>query len=912
MSDEVLIKKFIKELKHKIHIKSNTSIAPEKTLLESFKYYDFRKTGNIDYKTFTKMVKIKLSINIFRNEELMIIYDYFQNKFDSGKNSIIYREFVKDLYNVDVTLNSVRNDDDLNSVYSKTKSFTGNKYDVEDSSKIPRKLLNFIIYKLRKKSFSSFLKLYVEMLNLDQSESGFLSFDNLFRSLNKCGIDMKEDSVEKIYNFFQNKLGRMEYEKFWDFLSQNFNKGRKKITIEMFDKLDINYQKSIDINIIRELFNAKNYFDVKSQRKTIEEIQMGFEEYINLFPITCRGNTLLNQNKFLDFFKFISIYIEKDKHFTEFIDKSFRYYELKKYKLKNQSGFKSKIQNLDRERNGDVVSLRQNLRPGNILLSLEEQLSKKGNKGYINFFKSLKGNDFDRDGKLYLKEWSKTLKEQRINLEEKQISSIFRHYSGQSQKMNFELLLQKLIPAYNSKRIVLLKSLYEDLFKGESGNELTFYKLQNSFNSRGHPDFRDCLRADYEIKNEFIESLQTFLLNFQGNHISLSLFAFVRFFEFFARDWNLEFFEAVLENSFSQRARGINKHIKAPYGKDEEVQQKTFGKKTVSNSHRSKYYDEYKEEKKNHKPDYPYYTTEKNKNAFKKKNSQMDNYKENEGNVVRDINMPHIDSKRLERSRKSKVRRKEKDSIYSRNRQGNMMEAPNSPDNGSLLSYSKNEKSIYNLNKKIQDSMVYKDNRVYDNLNHSNKIGLNSNLAKLTSFIRKNKSLAVILEMEYELTNKSDIKGVVDYYSFSTVLKKLELDSKINMKDLYISNSNENDKLHVQAFANSLRGQMDEDKENNVIDLFEKLCSRLGDDIIKVDKFRKCFVANSFNYSKESNLGEISEMFEFMIDLFVCLNLSIKERDFFDLDDFLYFFDNFAFYIEDPIRFKNMLRTCFK
>ena len=56
---------------------------------------------------------------------------------------------------------------------------------------------------------------------------------------------------------------------------------------------------------------------------------------------------------------------------------------------------------------------------------LEEHLSKKGNKGYVNFFKSLKGNDFDRDGFLYFKEWQKVLKESRVKLLDKQIESIF-------------------------------------------------------------------------------------------------------------------------------------------------------------------------------------------------------------------------------------------------------------------------------------------------------------------------------------------------------------------------------------------------------------------------------------------------------------------------------------------------------
>ena len=34
-----------------------------------------------------------------------------------------------------------------------------------------------------------------------------------------------------------------------------------------------------------------------------------------------------------------------------------------------------------------------------------------------------------------------------------------------------------------------------------------------------------------------------------------------------------------------------------------------------------------------------------------------------------------------------------------------------------------------------------------------------------------------------------------------------------------------------------------------------------------------------------------------MIELFVCLNLTIKDTESFELDDFLYLFDNFNFMI---------------
>lgn len=92
---------------------------------------------------------------------------------------------------------------------------------------------------------------------------------------------------------------------------------------------------------------------------------------------------------------------------------------------------------------------------------------------------------------------------------------------------------------------------------------------------------------------------------------------------------------------------------------------------------------------------------------------------------------------------------------------------------------------------------------------------------------------------------------------------------------------------------------MSEEKENIVIDLFDRICMKFGGDTLKVDDLRKSFIPSEFLYSSEKTITNIKEMFDYLVDLFVCLNLSIKNRNYFDLDDFLYLFDNFAFFIED-------------
>lgn len=49
-----------------------------------------------------------------------------------------------------------------------------------------------------------------------------------------------------------------------------------------------------------------------------------------------------------------------------------------------------------------------------------------------------------------------------------------------------------------------------------------------------------------------------------------------------------------------------------------------------------------------------------------------------------------------------------------------------------------------------------------------------------------------------------------------------------------------------------------------------------------------------------------------MIELFVCLNLTIKDSESFELDDFLYLFDNYHFMIKDANEFESFVHKSFK
>ena len=91
---EQLIEKFKQELNYRLSIKETKRNSPSKILLEGFKYYDLPGKGLANYNMFLMVVKIRLGINIFNEEQFTLIFNYFLSKLPQEENKFYYRDFV--------------------------------------------------------------------------------------------------------------------------------------------------------------------------------------------------------------------------------------------------------------------------------------------------------------------------------------------------------------------------------------------------------------------------------------------------------------------------------------------------------------------------------------------------------------------------------------------------------------------------------------------------------------------------------------------------------------------------------------------------------------------------------------------------------------------------------------------------
>ena len=859
---EKLLNNFLKELKYRVDLKSNAKMTEEKVLLKTFKFFDLSNRNTCDFKTFLKVTRNLGMINFSENEMLMAFEHYSR-----GNITMNYREFITEIYDRNVTLvETVANES-----YYNTKSFTNSKYDTVDEWELVRKLINMMIFKLRKQPMFSFLSFFRDIKNFDTSNSDSITRGNFKIACKRSDLEMGGEDVDKVFDFFRVNEDSMVISKFVECLCANFTDSRIQAVRKMFGRFDFNNQKKINLGLVKETFNSKQHFQVRNGRLTMEEVEFQFGEYVSTFIRMNLGNLNLRSEEFLTFWKLLSAHIKRDMDFLNFIENSFRYNELPRKGSNIQLRDTVQDTNTVMDKDFSVLSMGD---VNELEHSLRVELAKRGNRAMIAFYHNLRSNDYDGDGKVYIKEFENSLKESRVTLPLTTMKKLFNAHSRNG-ALDYQRFMATLVFQFEPARVETVKDLYNKLFMSQHSDRVPVSKVIEHFFARGHPEFRKGIRADYDISGEFEEALRSFLMTYQGNQTHVSLAGFVRFIEFYCFLMNEENFYYFIENAFkfkyfnrdkekteyiSKQAEMMNRDM--PPSENVTVDRSTFNRVFGGKQH-----------------------------AAKPKTDQL-------------MNRLPVESGSIRQSRRGEP--------LENFKQPQQFNAPKM----SPSQYSPHDESV--ISRKSEDMEDL--NRINNKLMHANfkKAQAPKNdqfsdmlLSRLKKNIRLSGNFTLLLEIEYEMTRKSDSNGNVDFDVFSSVLESvgcLTGFNDTNINDLFMSNL-EKGSLHVQRFVNDMRGQISEARETWVIAKFD-LLRNPATDSIHIEDMRKVFKAKQFKWRKQS-VADVLDNYQYMIDLFNCLNLAIKKTTEFDLDDFLYLFDNFSFMFEEEKDFKQMLVFCF-
>lgn len=137
-------------------------------------------------------------------------------------------------------------------------------------------------------------------------------------------------------------------------------------------------------------------------------------------------------------------------------------------------------------------------------------MAKGGPRKIIHFYQTLKHNDHDHDGKLSFKELTKTLGDLRVTLHDP--AGLFAIFDPrQSGFIEISVFMCAFVPEMIHERLEVVSDLLAALAPKNKPDLVSMTAMKKAFFPRGHPDFFRKKRADYEIKDEFFQMLNTFL-----------------------------------------------------------------------------------------------------------------------------------------------------------------------------------------------------------------------------------------------------------------------------------------------------------------------------------------------------------------------------------------------------------------
>ena len=534
-------KNFEKELKNKLELKSNGYTSDETVLLKAFKYFDLDNTGKCSENEFLKAI-MKIGITGFNEKDLSELFKIY-DKDNSGY--LDYKEFVGILYSNNSIMNERRGNKDENSNIKNNNNVNNYNYENNNNEIIQNEKedLNegeIILEKIRKKLSARGVRGITSIAKnfrlIDEDNSQTIDYNEFKKASKDFRFDLTENEIQIAFSLFdKNKNGVIDYDEFIRIIRGEMNENRKKIVEEIFNKLDINHLNAIEKEELISKFNAKNHPDVLNGKKTEDEILLEFiETFENTYNYLCgtENDGKVTLEEFMEYYENVSLSIDNDDYFEMLINNTWGFNNENNYVNNNNKGWSNKNDNNDNnlqsnykrrfgdnnKRNNNNINtineknfVQNEFYPNenNILDIFRNEIRKKGAKGIIDLAKQFKLFDENKNKTLDYKQFSKAIKDLKIDFNENEIQELFSIFDiNNSNTIDYEEFLRQLRGEMNEKRIEIVLKVFDKLDLDKSG-KIELNEIKSLYNVKNHKDVLSGKKTEEDLYNEFIETFET-------------------------------------------------------------------------------------------------------------------------------------------------------------------------------------------------------------------------------------------------------------------------------------------------------------------------------------------------------------------------------------------------------------------
>ena len=323
------------EIKHTYSAKNNPDVRQGKRTEEEV-YTEFMETFQANHLLKagprTKRVTYEEFLDYYNNISMSIKDDdqfvfLIQNAWKLNPNTYSRPgQYRKDLNNFEdeKEVNNYRNRD----FYSSQVQFGADEPKEQNKNEIILDKSLPVIEKLRKiiarRGSRGIMSIRREFMIADNDNNKTIDINEFKKFCHDYRIPLNENEIQILFKELDiNKNGKIDYEEFLRGVVGEMNDRRRKIVLQAFKIFDKNQNGVIEMDDIRDSYNAKLHPEVRSGKKNEEEVLAEFlDTFEYQFSLLNDGKTKdgkITMEEFLEYYNNISMSIKDDDYFEEMI-----------------------------------------------------------------------------------------------------------------------------------------------------------------------------------------------------------------------------------------------------------------------------------------------------------------------------------------------------------------------------------------------------------------------------------------------------------------------------------------------------------------------------------------------------------------------------------------------------------------
>ena len=420
------------------------------------------------------------------------------------------------------------------------------------NNQIPENVLP-LLEKLRKKLLSrggkGIIGLNRQFKIFDDNNSKTLQLEEFSNACKDFKIDLNSSEIKILFNAFDlDKSGSIDYQEFLRHMRGEMNSFRRGLVLRAFDKLDNDKSGVVKVNDLKYVFNVKNNPDVKSGRKTEEEVYGEFIETFEIHHNINKGSRdkRVTKEEFIEYYNNVSCSIDDDKYFETMMINAWKLgAPVDPNKNREILNPLAHPHNVNREKKGANTIQKapfgtvntnvhfetthsniyrnkdDRLEADNTLMKLRDILAARGSRGIFGLRRTFLIHEDSKTKTIKLPNFTKIIDIYRLSLNKDEATKLFKIFDvNKSGDIDYEELLRGIVGEMNNFRRALVTKAFRLVDRNNNG-VLEPSDLKESFNARQHPEVRNGRKTEEEVFAEFLDNFEYhfgLLVNFLNNY----------------------------------------------------------------------------------------------------------------------------------------------------------------------------------------------------------------------------------------------------------------------------------------------------------------------------------------------------------------------------------------------------------